>query len=99
MNADLLSIQKIVTADGRRNRYLLELSGMSEEDRKAVIAAIEDRSEASKVEFNQWSREWKTFYLPETTEFRMMQVIDLVLIAPLDMDPTGIGCFILSIVS
>ena len=99
MEANLLSIQKLVTADGRRCKYSVELSGVNDEDRKAIVAAIEDREKASLVEFCQWSTEWKTFYIKEHLEFRMQRILQLVLIAPVDMNPTGIGCFILSIIS
>lgn len=94
----LLSIQRLVTSEGRRSKFIVELTFSSEEDRKSVIAQIEDRQLQSQIEFYQWSREWKTFYNEAQKEFRMMQVLELILIAPFDMDPTGIGCFILDII-
>ena len=99
MNANLLSVQLIAQVDKRRNKYVVELSGVNKEDRKTLISLIEDRVKASCVEFCLWSREWKLFYNKDVPEFRMVPVLDIVLVAPFDMDPTGIGCFILSIIS
>ena len=99
MNANLFSVQVIGQVDKMRNKCVVELLGVNEEDRKTLISLIEDRENASCVEFCQWSREWKLFYNKDLPEFRMVQVLDIVLVAPFDMDPTGIGCFILSIIS
>lgn len=94
----LISIQRCPTADGRRGRYTVELSDANEESRKVLIARIEDLRSQSLVEFQGWSREWKTFYIPSMTEFRAKQVLHLTLSCPEDMEATGIGCFILSLI-
>ncbi len=79
-------------------RYSVFLTYTSEEDRRAIISQIEDRSEQSLIEFHSFRPKIVCLYIRDDREFRIVRTLEIEVEVPADMEMSGVSCFILDLI-
>jgi len=98
-NMQLLFVQQGSVLLGKgKVRYSVFLTYTSEDDRRAIISQIEDRSEQSLIEFHSFRPKIVCLYNHDDREFRIVRALEIEVEVPADMEMTGVSCFILDLI-
>lgn len=97
MRLELLYINSLCLLQGRE-QFEVAVSAPDEEGRRALISQIEDREEQSHIRFKGFRKSVLTLYNPETKSFRQVRSLLLSLAAPMEIGPSGVGCFMLDLI-
>ena len=79
-------------------QYNVFVTYTGEDDRRSIIAQLEDNSEKSHVAFRMFQVRIITFYEPDTKTFRQKRVIDIKVAVPEEMDATALCNYVLDLI-